>query len=790
MSLAAPTVTDLRIPGLHFALDPSAFMELLSENLPETASGTRVVSARPEDVQYTPGSGARVLWKIVCEIPESSRKGRQLVTVRALRQGEAMPEPPAELIRRYKEVRARSRSMGRTLPLRTPWLAVPSAGVLIHAFPLDPDLPTLMDVTDPRFMKVALHRAWRPHRTGVLRVSVEPLSYTPSARVALRYRVESEHKDTGEREVHRLVGKVDRGRSPARLFPGYWAVWKAVEGRVAMARPAGYLAVSRLSLQEFVTGTRVSDLAGTREFEPRLREAARSIARVHELRLPLLRHRGAEKEMSSVERWARVLAGLRPESATRIDRLRERLGRELGERLRVVGTVHADFHLANMLASDDGVALIDWDQVAHGDPMVDVGRVLASHRVSSLRVNGTVDGLDDAGEAFLETYLRYSGEDERHARLFESASLLIAAAGPFRLQRDGWERSADLLLDRVERTLELSRGGRMVVAPQRDEKRRVSYRNRGAWATDAVYVQALLVKVVHDAWGEDVEVTECVPRVVRDDRERRHVRWHLRGYRGDARWRGTLDGLGHLHHSGRGLLARLERVARGMEGRSDVLRLPVPLGHLGPLSMLVFEPDEGEVLLAALGTDRESVSLRAFGIALARLNGLDVGIGKKRDTERDLRSLARRMASLARRHGPDGRLAGAAFERLGPRLRAAGEVRGTVVRGAEPRWVRMDGGAPAVTSLLDVVVSDPRVAFGDFLAQLHEVVLKRGLGHSAPETLKQAYAEASGALEADLATFEAAGLLQLGYRRLRSRPKDRLAGGLLRIAHTLLEVEA
>ncbi|MFO7572781.1 MAG: hypothetical protein R6W48_09330, partial [Gaiellaceae bacterium] len=347
MSLLAPTVTDPGIPGLRIAMERTALMELLAERLPEAAEGTRVVDARVYDVQYNPGSGARVLWKIACEIPESTRKGLQLIAVRALRRGEAMPEPPTELIHRYASERARSRSMARALPLRTPWLLVPSAGILVHAFPLDPDLPTLMDVTDPRFMARALHRAWRPYRQQVLRVAVEPLSYTPSARVALRYKVESEHKDTGERQVHRLVGKLDHRRSPARLFPGHWAVWKALDGHVPMARPAGYLAVSRLSLQDFVEGTRVSDLAGTPEFERHLCEAARSIAHVHALRLPMLSQRNVEKEMSTVSRWTRVLAELRPEYAASIELLRGRLGRELADRMRVTSTVHADFHLAN-----------------------------------------------------------------------------------------------------------------------------------------------------------------------------------------------------------------------------------------------------------------------------------------------------------------------------------------------------------------------------------------------------------------------------------------------------------
>ena len=149
------------------------------------------------------------------------------------------------------------------------------------------------------------------------------------------------------------------------------------------------------------------------------------------------------------------------------------------------------------------------------------------------------------------------------------------------------------------------------------------------------------------------------------------------------------------------------------------------------------------------------------------------------------------MARLANsRRLPDGHLARAAFERLAPRLRAVGQMRGTVVRGLEPGWVLMNGNAPAAASLLDVVVSDPRVAFGEVLAQMHEAAFQRGVGHSAAKTLRRAYAKASGTAEAELAAFEAAGLLHRAYQRLRARSKDAVAGKLLRLTRTLVEIDA
>ncbi len=208
------------------------------------------------------------------------------------------------------------------------------------------------------------------------------------------------------------MGKLHVRRPPARLFAGHWAVWRKSMGRVSIAPPVGYVAVAQLSLQEFLAGTRLSDLADRATFQAQLRETARGIGHVHSLLLPLLTVRGVEKELTAVDRWIGILSQIRPAYAGRLEHIGRRLRREVEERMRITGTVHADFHLANVLADDRGVTFIDWDQAAHGDPMVDVGRVLASLRVSSLRVHGTLDGFADAEESFLRAYLDHTGEDE------------------------------------------------------------------------------------------------------------------------------------------------------------------------------------------------------------------------------------------------------------------------------------------------------------------------------------------------------------------------------------------
>ena len=82
-----------------------------------------------------------------------------------------------------------------------------------------------------------------------------------------------------------------------------------------------------------------------------------------------------------VLRWSGVLAAVRPDLGPRVERLRDRLVAMLLEQTRMSAPVHGDFHHTNILVQDDRVALIDFDEMAFGDPMMDVGRFLASLRI-------------------------------------------------------------------------------------------------------------------------------------------------------------------------------------------------------------------------------------------------------------------------------------------------------------------------------------------------------------------------------------------------------------------------
>lgn len=162
------SLSDPDLPGLSLALDRDAFLGLLADSLPECRDNPPY-NARIIDVQYVRGHSARVLWRLSAQDREAALTGRQFVVAKALRRDDPAPAAPADLIRRYRELRARN-DKTVAMPLRTPWLFVPGAQLIVYAFPLDPALPSLIDAVDPAAMKQALHRIWQPLGARVRRV--------------------------------------------------------------------------------------------------------------------------------------------------------------------------------------------------------------------------------------------------------------------------------------------------------------------------------------------------------------------------------------------------------------------------------------------------------------------------------------------------------------------------------------------------------------------------------------------------------------------------------------------
>jgi aminoglycoside phosphotransferase (APT) family kinase protein len=790
-------VQDSTFPGLAAALDPDRMRAVLSDSALGTSDGLAIEAVRIEQVHYRPNKRCTVLYDVKFRPADGGRSCTQLVAGELTAHGAQPADVPADLIARY-------RALGQR-PLRDPVVHVPALSLAASVFPFDTALPGLVDACNEQHMKTLFERLWHERQLRVRSVEVRCLAYTPGARAALLYEIQAVCRRTSVPEVRRVIGKLYARRDAAEIFAHNWAVWQKSRHRLRMAPPLGFFAAPSVFLQEYATGGRLSELAGTSEFAAPVRGTARAVAALHAMPLPLRFQQASRASVRSVQRWAEVLCAIRTQEHARILVLRDRLVAELEQRAVVTGPIHGDLHPANVLVDGDRLTLIDLDNVILGDRLLDIGRFLASLRTSSLRVHGDLDGLSAVGESFLAQYLRHSGEDERRARLFEAAALLMAAGTGFRLQRDGWAETAFALVERCEAALALSGAGRGVAIPcdqaTRLQRDHAANDARGvdlaAWTKDSQYVRGLLSPHLWRLFG--AEVATCRVKARDATPPHRHVHLRVEGWRAGASWRGVFDG--HRWEDGSSMRHRTERLIAAndaMRATPDGPVLPALVAFLPELGLQVVVTPSGQPLLALLQAEGASQAVcERAGAALAAVHAAPLAIDAARAAAGTRAHLERVQAAVAvlAAAGPGADDVFVMLDRAAPFVSADVERAAPTLKRFSPRRLLLvrdeSGGADAtvpaggssriaVETVEDVHGVHPLLDAAEFLAQL-TLVAPGGDARLASQGFRRGYLHHEPGAAAALAAFEVTALLELAADR-RRRADSEGADRLLRAA--------
>jgi Ser/Thr protein kinase RdoA (MazF antagonist) len=771
-------INDPGLPGLTTILQPDAMLELLRRALRERGQHLELSGGKIVELWYRPGQRCTVLYELELNRSNNQRSRYQLLTAETLRQDQAPTPPPPELIARYQ-------ASGSGL-LGTPSTYVASIRTVISAFPFDPKLPSLPDALDPHIMRHHFSRHHVERRAPIHGVDVHLLRYTPRTRATLLYEIHSESNGALPLPSRRLVGKVRVQDSPAPPLANTLALQRATGDRIHFAPEAGRIAPLGLTLQEYVFGEDLGSLAGSGAFTELARETARTLAVLHSLRLPLTR-RDPHTDVQAVSRWADVLIAIRPLLGSRIARLRDNLIAALEAQAEVTAPIHGDFHPTNVIADRGRITLIDLDEVALGDRMVDVGRFLASLPVSALRLSREPSALAQAGAAFLDEYLYLAPGNESKVRLYEAAALLIAAAAPFRLQRPGWEEAATVLVEAAERAYASATPRASVETAEREPN--MTIEERLSWSTDGPYMGAILAPYVHQIYG--AALTDCAPRIAEQAAHRYRVRYALAGWQGDKPWSAELDGYYWEQRRRRELLPRLAVLARILENQPEAPLLPCAIGELPLPSMLVVGlPPGGVPFTQLVGTPEVLEVASAVGRALATLHQARVSVDRAPDLEQELKTVRPFLDRLAAcQPNLHGRAVSFAAE-VEHRLRHVPEMVGPILRTLSPDRVFWLGNRVAFTEIKDLSFAHPLLDAGDFLSRVSLLALEGDHPPTldrAAERFREAYSAGTGASPEMLVAFEAAALLRLACSRA-GRGRENVSDALLaRVASLLAE---
>jgi Phosphotransferase enzyme family len=428
--LRSPRLSD-RLPGLATAFDAGAAGALLHRALVSGGGGWQNERCELGHARLLPDGSCLLRYRVGA----GDDTGGRAAVVNARLFGSAAA------CRRHLETRLRplaERARGRAelRPFAQPVAVVSELHMAASVFPLDADLPTLVDASDATTIGRLLAGS---SVAGDDRCSVALARYGRGNRCVLRYELNS-------RAVYGKIADDDRGVDAD-------AVIAALESTLprgpahrcfGVPRSLGYHADLRLLLLESVPGApELSRLlkahargegARLRDIERTVRSCAEIAAGLHASGVAVSDVRPAAGEIARVGEGVADVATIAPE-------LGEWLTRTLGAvQVRLDGArelpaclCHGDLKHNQILFDGAGRTLVDFDTVCHAEPALDLG-----HFLGYLRLKAPAAVADRMSELFVDAYVDAAGwgrDRERPLRdrvaAYEALSLLGRAVHSF-----------------------------------------------------------------------------------------------------------------------------------------------------------------------------------------------------------------------------------------------------------------------------------------------------------------------------------------------------------------------
>jgi ATP-binding cassette, subfamily B, bacterial len=397
-----PAPRDDALPGLAALLDPDAMAARLETTLGEDAELTDV---RLRYLRYKPATNIVVHYDVGLD------GGRRHDAI-------AMAAARNYLARRAAkpESRALASLVRSRVPARSSLSYDSEIGALVQWFPLDLSLPAL---AEPRSVIRAeleasgalVDREWS-HATL--------LAYKPRRRAVLRL----------GRDVVKFYAKEDEFRAAAHGLQA-----SARLSGVTAPEPGGVLEWRRVTAQRLLPGRQP-------EPEEAAEAAGRLLAKLHASTPGTLTPALPGAQLKAAAATAGLIAALSEPLGRRAERLLGRLARELPVGVPLV-TAHGDFNSRQLLASRDGLALVDFDALCAAPAALDLATyaayVVLGEERSLDRARGVLEALLDGYGAYppaLDWYL--------------ATCILRRAARPFRYFEPAWPQRVGAMLAAAE----------------------------------------------------------------------------------------------------------------------------------------------------------------------------------------------------------------------------------------------------------------------------------------------------------------------------------------------------
>lgn len=376
MNLAHQLPPDPVIPYLPVALNAQTMAQLLQEKVFSNLDlGVRHIEI--ERIKYKPGRSCLVCYRLQLIHGTSGKTDELLLCARFYRSGGS----------HAPYVRALCNHAPDT-PIHVPLIHLQDFDCLIWVFPNDDKLKAVAVLMDPsalgrEVLPELIEHHWG-NRWSVSHPQAQMVHYFPEHACCTCVTFRLSHQDNEEIQHPVLYCKTyhnNQGRRTMNSMEQLWHSRLRREGQLSIPRPIAYLQRWKSLWQLEVKGVPAMErLRIEADFHHHMARVATSIAALHQTAVKNLPIAGnGRHSIAHLKRALKLIHHVRPELARPMELLASHLCRTCpGLQRRPLATLHGDLHLKNILIDEQQVHLIDLDDLMLGDPLHDLGSLIAS----------------------------------------------------------------------------------------------------------------------------------------------------------------------------------------------------------------------------------------------------------------------------------------------------------------------------------------------------------------------------------------------------------------------------
>ena len=468
-----------RFPGLRAAVDPDGMAEVLQRALVGDDRAYLIEACTPGKA-YAEFDECLIRYSLRLRHTATGRKRAAVVTGRLFMSSDAS----TAFFRERLEPLGRAEGRDEVASFRRPIACLDSISAVVYAFPIDPDLPSLIEATDPALMTPVLGRlaaAILAPDLDVRDCEIAVAHYPRRHRCVIRYTVRGRRRDRESSLV--VFGKATNSAEPSvdpRVVDDLRRDMGGVPPYVRIPRFVGGVPDYGIVLIEGIPGRPViAPLLKERTGDPgrygdslnrTVGTAGVVAARLHGCSVRPNLSRPLELEIGGLRDELRFLERLDSLLAARLSRRLSRIVDSAAGTDRLVFS-HGDFTPSQILFDESHVGLIDFDNLCEAELEMDLGQFCAylGAAVAKTESAGNGDLGAELRQRFLGSYAKathapLSSELKFRVGTYERLSLVRMAVRAWRQLKPARASVALRALDHFE----LSAG---IVDRQLDQRR-------------------------------------------------------------------------------------------------------------------------------------------------------------------------------------------------------------------------------------------------------------------------------------------------------------------------------